>query len=44
MPPKSVTTTYLEITDLRELRPKGVQEIGVGPVRVKIGEPKRITT
>jgi 1-acyl-sn-glycerol-3-phosphate acyltransferase len=38
---KGVAVVPIFMEGLRELRPRGVQEIGVGPVRVKIGEPIR---
>jgi long-chain acyl-CoA synthetase len=38
---KDVAVVPIYMDGLRELRPKGVQEIKVGPVRVKIGEPIR---
>jgi len=38
---KDVAVVPIFMDGLRELRPKGAQEIKVGPVRVKIGEPIR---
>ena len=38
---KDIAVVPIFMDGLRELRPKGAQEIKVGPVRVKIGEPIR---
>jgi 1-acyl-sn-glycerol-3-phosphate acyltransferase len=38
---KSVPVVPIYMHGLRELRPKGSKEIGVGPVRVRIGDPIR---
>ena len=40
---KSVPVVPIYMEGLRELRPKGSQEIKVGPVHVRIGEPIRFT-